>query len=129
MAEEPKTPRTPAEEPLPTAGQSFVKAIRPLGCALFLVLFVLVTAVCFSSAKKPIPGYEPPHDTAYYAADLPALVQELEENVFPALEYPMTAEITGDVITVTVGAEDFFQGRAAVLRYFDQSLFTFEEDQ
>ncbi len=124
MNEEQQTPLTP-EAPM-TAGQSFVKAIRPLGCVLFLGLAILVAAVCLTSGRKPIPGYEPPMTTEQYAADLSALEAELEENVFPRLEYEMSAEVTGDAVTVTVEDENFVAGRAAVLRYFDESLLLFE---
>ena len=124
MNEEQQTPLTP-EAPM-TAGQSFVKAIRPLGCVLFLGLAILVAAVCLTSGRKPIPGYEPPMTTEQYAADLSALEAELEENVFPRLEYEMSAEVTGDAVTVTVENENFVAGRAAVLRYFDESLLLFE---
>jgi len=124
MNEEQQTPLTP-EAPM-TAGQSFVKAIRPLGCVLFLGLAILVAAVCLTSGRKPIPGYEPPMTTEQYAADLSALEAELEENVFPRLEYEMSAEVTGDAVTVTVETENFVAGRAAVLRYFDESLLLFE---
>lgn len=124
MNEEQQTPLTP-EAPM-TAGQSFVKAIRPLGCVLFLGLAILVAAVCLTSGRKPIPGYEPPMTTEQYAADLSALEAELEGNVFPRLEYEMSAEVTGDAVTVTVEDENFVAGRAAVLRYFDESLLLFE---
>ena len=30
-----------------TAGQSFVKAIKPLGCVLFLILFAIFMVFCF----------------------------------------------------------------------------------
>lgn len=123
MNEENQTPLTP-EAPM-TAGQSFVKAIRPLGCVMFLGLAILVTAICFTSGRKPIPGYEPPLTTEEYAADLYALETELETNVLPRLEYDMTAEVTGDAVTVTVENENFVAGRAAILRYFDESLFVF----
>lgn len=124
MNEEQQTPLTP-EAPM-TAGQSFVKAIRPLGCVLFLGLAILVAAVCLTSGRKPIPGYEPSMTTEQYAADLSALEAELEGNVFPRLEYEMSAEVTGDTVTVTVEDENFVAGRAAVLRYFDESLLLFE---
>ena len=124
MNEEQQTPLTP-EAPM-TAGQSFVKAIRPLGCVLFLGLAILVAAVCLTSGRKPIPGYEPPMTTEQYAADLSALEAELEGNVFPRLEYEMSAEVTGNAVTVTVEDENFVAGRAAVLRYFDESLLLFE---
>lgn len=127
MNEENQTPQTP--EPPMTAGQSFVKAIRPLGCVMFLGLAVLVAAICLTSGRKPIPGYEPPLTTEQYAADLAALETELEENVFPRLEYDMSAEITGDTVTVTVENQNFVAGRAAILRYFDESLFLFERGE
>ena len=36
-----------------TAGQSFVKAIKPLGCVLFLILFAVFMVFCFTS-KAPL---------------------------------------------------------------------------
>jgi len=113
-------------EPTDSAGQAFIKRIGPAGCALFLALFALVTAICFTSGRAPIPGYAAPHDTAYYAAAPEELVRELEENVFPALsDYVLTAEAEGDGVVVTVEEGNFVAARAALLRYFDGSLFTF----
>ena len=85
----------------PTAGQAFVKSIRPAGCALFLVLAVLVTAIC-------------------------RLEQVLEEQVFPKLpQYGLDAEVTGDTVTVTVTG-NLAAARSAILRYFPEDLITFE---
>ena len=116
--------------PLPaehlTAGQSFVKSIRPAGCVLFIVLAVLVTAVCLTAGRDPIPGYHPP-EPASYADDLPTLVSVLEQQVFPALpEYDMQAAVTGDTVTVTIDDAHFVVGRAAILRYFPEEFITFE---
>ena len=36
-----------------TAGQSFVKAIKPFGCVLFLILFAVFMVFCFTS-KAPL---------------------------------------------------------------------------
>ncbi len=95
---------------------------------LFLALAVLVTAICLTSGRSPIPGYTPPETTEYYAAHPDALVRELEENVFPALpDYAMTAAVAADGVTVTIDASDFVVGRAAILRYFDGDLITFVE--
>ena len=117
--------KRPAEEKL-TAGQSFVKSIRPAGCALFLILAVLVTALCLTAGRDPIPGYHPP-ERASYEHDLPALVSVLEEQVFPELpEYALTAEVTGQTVTVTVEEGNFAAARAAILRYFPEDLITFE---
>ncbi len=114
----------PAEEKL-TAGQSFVKSIRPLGCALFLILAVLVTAICLTAGRDPIPGYTPP-ERASYENDLTQLVWVLEEQVFPALpQYAMTAEVTGDTVTVTVDG-NLAAARSAILHYFPEDLITFE---
>lgn len=115
----------PAEEKL-TAGQSFVKSIRPAGCALFLIVAVLVAAVCLTAGRDPIPGYTPP-ERASYENDLPALAAVLTEQVFPQLpEYDMTAAVTGDAVTVTVEEGNFAAARAAILRYFPEDLIIFE---
>ena len=62
-----------------TAGQSFVKSIRPAGCALFLILAVLVAVLCLTAGRDPIPGYTPP-ERASYENDLSRLVEVLEEH-------------------------------------------------
>ena len=109
----------PAEEKL-TAGQAFVKSIRPAGCALFLILAVLVAAVCLTA------GYTPP-ERASYENDLSQLVTVLETQVFPKLpEYTMAARLTGDTVTVTIDDAHFVVGRSAILRYFPEDLITFE---
>lgn len=116
----------PAEGEKLTAGQSFVKSIRPAGCALFLIAAVLVAAVCFTAGRDPIPGYTPP-ERASYENDLPALAAVLEEQVFPQLpEYDMTAAVTGDAVTVTVEEGNFAAARSAILRYFPEDLIIFE---
>ncbi len=110
-----------------TAGQAFVKSIGPFGCALFLVVFVLATALCFTVGRDPIPGYAPP-ERASYENDLPQLVEVLEEQVFPKLpDYEMTAAVTGDKVTVTVTEGNFAAARAAILRYFPEDLIEFSE--
>ncbi len=115
----------PAEEKL-TAGQSFVRSIRPAGCALFLILAVLVTVICLTAGRDPIPGYTPP-ERASYEDDLGQLAAVLEEQVFPALpQYDMTADVTGDTVTVTVESGNFAAARSAILRYFPEDLITFE---
>ena len=118
--------KRPAEEEKLTAGQSFVRSIRPAGCALFLIVAVLVGAVCLTAGRDPIPGYTPP-ERASYENDLPQLVSVLTEQVFPALpEYEMTAAVTGETVTVTVEAGNFAAARAAILRYFPEDLIIFE---
>jgi hypothetical protein len=113
-----------------TAGQDFVSRIRPAGCALFLALAVLVGAICLTAGKDPIAGYTPPLTMEDYAADPAALVQELEEHVIPALpDYTMSVALGQDgSVTVTVDSDHFVAARAAILRYFDEDLITFQRD-
>ena len=121
--------QSPERDPHATAGQDFLKRIGPAGMALFLVLAVLVTWICLTSGRDPIPGYTAPQPTEYYAAHLDELAAELETNVFPALpDYAMSASVPdgGTTVTVTVDDDHFVAGRAALLRYFDECLFSFE---
>ena len=115
----------PAEEKL-TAGQSFVKALRPAGCALFLLLSILGTVLCFTAGRDPIPGYRPP-ERASYEDDLGQLAQVLEQQVFPELpQYGMSARVTGSTVTVTVTGGNLNAARTAILHYFPEELITFE---
>ena len=41
---------------------------------------VLMLIICFTSGRDPIPDYAAPMDTAYYAANLGELEEELENN-------------------------------------------------
>ena len=122
-----QSPENAPNKPRPTAGQDFVKRIRPLGCVLFLALAVLVAAICLTAGRDPIPDYEPPQAMEYYATHPTELVRELEDNVIPALpDYEMRAAVTGDKVTVTIDDAHFVVGRAAILRYFDESVILFE---
>ena len=121
--------QTPERDPHSTAGQDFLQRIGPAGMALFLILAVLVTWICLTSGRDPVPGYTAPQSTEYYAVHLDELADELETNVFPALpDYTMSAAVpdSGTTVTVTVDSDHFVAGRAAILRYFDESLFSFE---
>lgn len=121
--------KTPPSQPEKSyAGQDFVKKIGPWGCVLFLSLAILVTAICFTAGANPLPGYEAPHDTAYYAQNLAELAAELNENVLPLLGDPSKAEVSGDKVLITVKAESFVPNRAAILHYFDESLLLFETE-
>ncbi len=121
--------KAPEQEPHATAGQAFISRIGPAGMALFLILAVLVTAICLTSGRDPIPGYKAPETTEYYAAHPEELITELQTNVFPALpDYAITASLAEDgTVTVAVTEGNFVAARAALLRYFDLSLFTFIE--
>lgn len=108
-----------------TAGQETVKFLKPFGCILVIVLTIAVMATLLSSTKEPIEGYEPPHDSEYYAMHLDELKTELEENVFPHIGGVDRCEITDDTLTIYFEAPDFVIERAGILRYYDVSLFVF----
>ena len=117
----------PGQEEHLTAGQSFVRSIRPLGCALFLIIGILGTVLCFTVGRDPIPGYQPP-ERASYENDLPRLAEILQTQVFPKLpDNELSAAVTGDTVTVTVASGNFAVARAAILRYFPEDLIEFAE--
>jgi hypothetical protein len=112
----------------PTAGEDFIKKIGPVGAALFLLLGVAVTVILLTAGRDPIPGYAPPQDTAYYAAHLDELQAELESGVFPALDGVVSCRETDEHLEIVIRKEDFAITRAAILRYFDPSLFLFVQE-
>ena len=110
-----------------TAGEDFIKKIRPVGCACFIILAILVTIVCFTAGKDPIKGYSAPESTEYYAGHLEELRSELEENVFPNISGLVDCRIEGNVLEIYLEKADFAVSRSVILRYFDKSLFNFIE--
>ncbi|MDR1131126.1 MAG: hypothetical protein LBL15_01760 [Oscillospiraceae bacterium] len=111
-----------------TAGQEFVKKIRPIGVVFFLTLFALFMYICFSSGANPIPGYEPPHDSAYYAQNVQTLTElktELEANVFPALAGSISCRLEGGGLIIVIDKASFATTRSAIEKFYDGSLFTF----
>ena len=107
-------------------GEEFIKKIRPVGCALFLIMAVLVTAVCLTAGRDPIKGYKAPETTEYYAEHPAELQAELEANVFPQLEGVAGSRIENGVLVVELHTDSFAVTRSALLYYFDESLFELE---
>jgi len=110
-----------------SAGQEFVRWLRPGGCALILIIMVLMLVTCFISGKKPIPGYTPPQTSEYYAAHLDELQTELEEHVFPVIGGVEESRVDDGKLEVSIGVSDYVTTRAAILRYYDENLFEFVE--
>lgn len=108
-----------------SAGQEFVRWLRPGGCILLIVIAVLVIAMCFISGQDPIPGYAPPQSSEYYAEHLDELKTELETNVFPIIGGVLDCSVQGDKLNVTLEASGFAVTRSAILRYYDIALFEF----
>ena len=131
MDEEIKTAENEQEEvkkPKENTGLSFVKKITPFGMAFFLFLFVVFMVVSFMSGIEPVKDYEAPNTSEYYAQNeetLAELYAEIGENVLPYLDGVEDSEIADGKITITTTEKEFFKVRAAVLRYYDESLFEF----
>ena len=122
------TPAAPPGRPQESAGQSFVRKIRPVGCIVFLSSFILLLVFCFMPQDASVPGSTAPHDSTYYAestAHLAELKTELEENLLPKLDHPADCTLEDGVIHIVTDQAGFAPVRAAVLTYYDKTLFTF----
>lgn len=109
-------------------GEDFVKKIKPIGCILFLALFVGFLLICFFGGA-PINGYAPPQDSEFYAEHLSELKSELEKNVFPELSGIVSCELSDDKLCITVKAESFDDVKHAVTFYYDEELFEFLKEE
>ncbi|MBQ2603258.1 MAG: hypothetical protein II583_07615 [Oscillospiraceae bacterium] len=113
-------------EPKLSAGEGFVKFIRPAGAALFLILFVIVTVFLFTAKGTPVEGYEPPHDSSYYREHTEELAAEIEENMLPLIDAEgVTVSVSGGKVLIA-GAEDGLRTvRQGVIHYYAEDLFEF----
>ena len=94
---------------------------------LVLLLSALMVVFCLTAGANPVPGYTPPHDSAYYAGHLDELAQELNTNFLPVLDETAHAEADGGTVTVTASEKEYVPVRGAVLKFYDAALFTFEK--
>jgi len=111
-----------------TAGQEFVKKIRPVGVVMFLLLFVLYFVVCFTARPDPLAGYASPHDANYYAQNeqtLTELKTELETTVFPLLTGEERCKVKDGKLELVLDSTNYKASRSALLKHFDGNLFTF----
>lgn len=109
------------------AGQDFVKMLKPAGCIIFLLLFVLFLVFCFS-AKAPLEGYVKPQTTEYYSTHLDELQQELETNMFPRLEGIEDCYISGGRLTVVISSEAFEESSGIITHYYGKELFDLQKN-
>lgn len=110
-----------------TAGQQFVKMLRPAGCAVFLIIFAAFMVMCFTADDAPIKGYAVPQDSEYYAEHIDELQSELEENVFPRLDGVVSSEISDGILRITVESEELETVKTAITHYYSEALFEFTE--
>ena len=120
-----KLPDHAPEQKPQQSGQWLWKNLKPFGCVLCLVLMVAMIAICLSAGRDPIPGYEPPQDSEYYAANPGELEAELEANVLPHLEGIVDCEAGEDRVCITIDEAVFAKSRSAVIQYYDVDLFEF----
>ena len=122
-------PTPPEREEHEHPGFQIVRWLRPFGSGLVILIFILFLVYAFSTGREPIKGYEAPHDGTYYAEHLDELADELNGTVLALVDPKASAEVTGDIVTVTIPSDSFVVTRAAVLRYFDSQLVQFEESK
>ena len=110
-----------------TAGEQFVKWIKPAGCVLFLGIFAAFLVICFT-ARAPVEGYTVPHDSQSYAQHLDELKAELETNLFPKLEGIEDCYISGDKLKIIISDAGFEKSSKAITHYYGENLFIIEKE-
>jgi len=109
-----------------TAGQQFVKMIKPAGCVIFLGIFVAFLVLCFTPPKEPLPGLEPLHDTEYYIQHPYELYAELEESVFPRIVgIESTTLLDNGRISIEAREDKYDSVKEKITYYYDEELFFF----
>lgn len=115
-------------KPKLSAGEGFIKFIRPAGAGLFLVLFVIVTVFLFTAKGVAVEGYEPPHDSSYYREHVAELASEIDENMLPKLDAEgASVSVSGGKVLVEGPEKDVRAVRQGVIHYYAEDLFEFSQ--
>lgn len=107
-------------------GQNFVKAIKPIGCAVFLIIFIAFLVTAFT-AKAPLPGYVIPQTTEYYREHLDELKTELEDNMFPLIDGAEECRIDGDKLVITLEHEHYDEATKIITHYYGNNIIDTEK--
>lgn len=109
-------------------GKEWAIRLKPAGCIAVLIFSLLCVAMMFTAGPDKIEGFEPAQTDTYYAQHLEDLQTELETYVFPEVSGVVSCEERDGALVITLESEDFINTRAAILQYYDQSLFIFEKN-
>ena len=101
--------------------------MKPVGCAIFIIVMICFFIICFKPATHPVEGYEAPKDSEYYAGHIDELKAELEENLFPKLEGIVDCTVEGGQLKITFEEESFGDSAGSIVYYYDKELFIFEK--
>lgn len=87
---------------------------------------ILFTVLLFTTRGGAVEGYEPPRDSAYYAAHPEELLAELQTNLLPKLD-ARDVELTleNGKLRVRAFEADLPALRLTFTYYYDKSLFLF----
>ena len=102
-----------------TAGQAFVKKLRPIGCAIFLLILVCFLLISFFSGRGSV------LDTGDYAvpdvldvSDPEALAGELENALLPLLPGNGECYLESGRLHLTFDGAEFSDCRVTVLHFY-----------
>ena len=102
-----------------TAGQAFVKKLRPIGCAVFLLLLACFLLLSFLSGKGnvlDVGSYAVPDTLDVSDAD--ALGRELESALLPLLPGNGECSVQKGRLHLTFDSAEFSDCRATVLHFY-----------
>lgn len=102
-----------------TAGQEFVKVIKPLGSAIFIIVLVLFLVLAITSGRGKVldvGDYAPPSGVS--ADDPDALCAEIAENLLPRLPGENECLVRDGKLFVSLAGDHFKDCRATILHYY-----------
>lgn len=112
-----------------TAGESFVKAIKPIGCVLFLIMFVVFMVYCFTGSAPLGDKYVCPQTTEYYSEHMDEFEAELEENFLPLIDGIEECRISGDKMLIVISEECYDASSQIIYHYYGKNIFDIQKSE